>query len=170
MPCASAHEAEPSSSQVTMRLPPGRSEVKTPGSGSAVDINMRMRVGAARRLRVRNVLLQHRASRASAKRNLQGLTAVMGPVTMPAVRENWQEDEQPCQRTGFLFVVVSSSRPARSSLFMKICLSVLYFPLQIAVCIWFLYNILGWSAFIGMAVIMALFPIPSALAGKFPTI
>ena len=33
-------------------------------------------------------------------------------------------------------------------------------------CIWFLYNILGWSAFVGMAVMVALFPIPGTVAGK----
>jgi hypothetical protein len=43
---------------------------------------------------------------------------------------------------------------------------VLYFPGQVAVCIWFLYNILGWSAFVGMVVMIALFPIPGTIAGK----
>jgi hypothetical protein len=33
-------------------------------------------------------------------------------------------------------------------------------------CIWFLYNILGWSTFVGMAVMFALFPIPGTVAGK----
>ena len=33
-------------------------------------------------------------------------------------------------------------------------------------CVWFLYNILGWSAFLGMAVMIALFPIPGVIAGK----
>lgn len=33
-------------------------------------------------------------------------------------------------------------------------------------CIWFLYNILGWSAFVGLAVMIALFPIPGTVAGK----
>jgi uncharacterized membrane protein len=53
-----------------------------------------------------------------------------------------------------------------SFLFTNFSLSVLYFPLQVAVCIWFLYNILGWSAFVGMVVMIALFPIPGVLAGK----
>ena len=43
---------------------------------------------------------------------------------------------------------------------------VLYFPLQVVLCIWFLYNILGWSAFVGMIVMIALFPIPGVIAGK----
>ena len=33
-------------------------------------------------------------------------------------------------------------------------------------CVWFLYNILGWSAFVGMIVMVALFPIPGTVAGK----
>ncbi|KAI9434157.1 hypothetical protein H4582DRAFT_2081171 [Lactarius indigo] len=45
-------------------------------------------------------------------------------------------------------------------------LLVLYFPLQVVICIWFLYNILGWSAFVGMVVMVALFPIPGIVAGK----
>lgn len=44
--------------------------------------------------------------------------------------------------------------------------AVLYFPLQIVFAIWFLYNILGWSAFVGMAVMVALFPIPGVVANK----
>ncbi|KAH8986106.1 hypothetical protein EDB92DRAFT_2054957 [Lactarius akahatsu] len=45
-------------------------------------------------------------------------------------------------------------------------LLVLYFPLQMVVSVWFLYNILGWSAFVGMAFMVALFPIPGTIAGK----
>jgi hypothetical protein len=43
---------------------------------------------------------------------------------------------------------------------------VVYLPLQIALCIWFLYEILGWSAFVGMAAMIALFPIPGVIASK----
>ncbi|KAH9166803.1 hypothetical protein EDB89DRAFT_2075434 [Lactarius sanguifluus] len=43
---------------------------------------------------------------------------------------------------------------------------VLYFPLQVVICVWFLYNILGWSTFVGMAVMVTLFPILGAVAGK----
>jgi hypothetical protein len=43
---------------------------------------------------------------------------------------------------------------------------VLYFPLQVVLCIWFLYNILGWSAFVGMVAMIALFPIPGLIANK----
>jgi hypothetical protein len=44
--------------------------------------------------------------------------------------------------------------------------AVLYLPLQIVVCVWFLYSILGWSAFVGTAAMLALFPIPGVVASK----
>ncbi|KAH9028059.1 ABC transporter type 1, transmembrane domain-containing protein [Lactarius deliciosus] len=45
-------------------------------------------------------------------------------------------------------------------------LLILYFPLQVVICVWFLYNILGWSTFVGMAVMVTLFPILGTVAGK----
>ncbi|KAI0260098.1 P-loop containing nucleoside triphosphate hydrolase protein [Gloeopeniophorella convolvens] len=37
-------------------------------------------------------------------------------------------------------------------------------PLQVTLCAWFIYSILGWSAFVGMAVMVLLFPVPGAVA------
>ncbi|KAI0306147.1 hypothetical protein B0F90DRAFT_1814940 [Multifurca ochricompacta] len=45
-------------------------------------------------------------------------------------------------------------------------LLVLYLPFQVVLCVWFLHNILGWSAFVGMLVMVALFPVPGAIANK----
>ncbi|KAG1716785.1 hypothetical protein ID866_383 [Astraeus odoratus] len=45
-----------------------------------------------------------------------------------------------------------------------------YIPLQIALCIWFLYGILGWSAFVGLAVMIVLFPFPGMVANKIQSI
>ncbi|KAG2123601.1 hypothetical protein DEU56DRAFT_829341 [Suillus clintonianus] len=42
----------------------------------------------------------------------------------------------------------------------------LYMPLQVGMCIWFLYEILGWSAFVGLAVMVLLFPLPGYVAQK----
>ncbi|KAI0248983.1 hypothetical protein BJV78DRAFT_1276336 [Lactifluus subvellereus] len=42
----------------------------------------------------------------------------------------------------------------------------LYLPLQVALCIWFLYDILGWSAFVGMVTMIVLFPVPGVVASK----
>ncbi|PCH35585.1 hypothetical protein WOLCODRAFT_107550 [Wolfiporia cocos MD-104 SS10] len=39
-----------------------------------------------------------------------------------------------------------------------------HLPLQVALCVWFLYTQLGWSAFVGLAVIILLFPIPGTIA------
>jgi hypothetical protein len=61
----------------------------------------------------------------------------------------------------------SSPPPALFFVLMNIYFPlVLYFPLQVVMCIWFLYNILGWSAFVGLGVMIALFPIPGTVAGK----
>ena len=43
---------------------------------------------------------------------------------------------------------------------------VLYVPLQITLCLTFLYQVLGWSAFVGFAVMLALLPIPGYVAAK----
>ncbi|KAF9813950.1 hypothetical protein IEO21_05386 [Rhodonia placenta] len=37
-------------------------------------------------------------------------------------------------------------------------------PVQTLLCIWFLYSVLGWSAFVGMAVIVLLLPVPGSVA------
>ncbi|KAI0068093.1 P-loop containing nucleoside triphosphate hydrolase protein, partial [Artomyces pyxidatus] len=37
---------------------------------------------------------------------------------------------------------------------------VLFVPFQIAICIWLLYRFLGWSAFVGLATMIALSPVP----------
>ncbi|KAF8058246.1 hypothetical protein FPV67DRAFT_1565726 [Lyophyllum atratum] len=43
-------------------------------------------------------------------------------------------------------------------------LVLLYIPLQVTLCIVFLYLLLGWSAFVGLAAILLLFPIPGYVA------
>ncbi|KAG0697813.1 hypothetical protein DFH29DRAFT_984146 [Suillus ampliporus] len=45
-------------------------------------------------------------------------------------------------------------------------LLVVYTPIQVGMCIWFLYEILGWSAFVGLAVMITLFPLPGFIAQK----
>jgi hypothetical protein len=39
-------------------------------------------------------------------------------------------------------------------------------PLQIILCIVFLYKVLGWSAVVGMAVMVSLYPLPGWIASK----
>ncbi|KAG1889339.1 hypothetical protein F4604DRAFT_1711826 [Suillus subluteus] len=43
---------------------------------------------------------------------------------------------------------------------------VLYMPLQVGTCMWFLYEILGWSAFAGLTVMIVLFPLPGYVAQR----
>ena len=38
-------------------------------------------------------------------------------------------------------------------------------PAQVALGTWFLYTMLGWSVFVGMAVMVALAPVPAKFAG-----
>jgi len=45
-----------------------------------------------------------------------------------------------------------------------IFLTVVYFPLMVSCSIWILHSILGWCAFVGLAVMIILFPIPGYVA------
>ncbi|KAJ6508901.1 multidrug resistance-associated ABC transporter [Mycena sanguinolenta] len=47
---------------------------------------------------------------------------------------------------------------------MELWIRVMLFPLQVTLAIWFLYLILGWSSFVGLAVILITLPLPSYLA------
>ncbi|EMD41558.1 hypothetical protein CERSUDRAFT_128415 [Gelatoporia subvermispora B] len=47
---------------------------------------------------------------------------------------------------------------------------ILYLPVQSGLCIWFLYTVLGWSAFVGMAVMISLFPVPGLFARFIQTV
>jgi hypothetical protein len=41
---------------------------------------------------------------------------------------------------------------------------VVFVPVQAGLSIWFLYFILGWSAFVGLAIMVLLFPLPGYVA------
>lgn len=43
---------------------------------------------------------------------------------------------------------------------------VLYVPMQMVLCLVFLYNLLGWSTFVGFGVMLALLPVPGWVAKK----
>lgn len=45
-----------------------------------------------------------------------------------------------------------------------------YVPLQLVLCTWFLYHILDWSAFVGLAVMVLLFPLPGMVAKKIQSV
>ncbi|CAL1696193.1 unnamed protein product [Somion occarium] len=44
--------------------------------------------------------------------------------------------------------------------------TVLYIPFQMCLCAWFLYVILGWSAWVGMGATLLLFPFPGFIASR----
>ncbi|KAK7048260.1 P-loop containing nucleoside triphosphate hydrolase protein [Favolaschia claudopus] len=47
---------------------------------------------------------------------------------------------------------------------LEIWITVVFFPLQVTLAIWFLYAILGWSSLVGLAVILITLPIPLYLS------
>ncbi|KAJ7175766.1 multidrug resistance-associated ABC transporter [Mycena filopes] len=49
---------------------------------------------------------------------------------------------------------------------MEVWISMLLAPIQISLAIWFLYLILGWSSFVGLAVILTTLPLPSFVVKK----
>ncbi|KAH7904637.1 hypothetical protein BJ138DRAFT_1130879 [Hygrophoropsis aurantiaca] len=51
--------------------------------------------------------------------------------------------------------------------FLVLCI---YAPLQISLSLWILYGILGWSALVGLATMVVLFPIPGYVARMFQTV
>ncbi|KAF8917347.1 P-loop containing nucleoside triphosphate hydrolase protein [Mucidula mucida] len=49
-------------------------------------------------------------------------------------------------------------------------LIVAYVPIQISLCILFLYTLLGWSAFVGLAILIVMLPIPGRIAKRTHTV
>ncbi|PBK67602.1 P-loop containing nucleoside triphosphate hydrolase protein [Armillaria solidipes] len=47
---------------------------------------------------------------------------------------------------------------------------IIYSPLELVFCIWFLYVVLGWSSFAGLAVIVITAPLPGYLAKRIQTV
>ncbi|KAJ7123761.1 P-loop containing nucleoside triphosphate hydrolase protein [Mycena epipterygia] len=52
----------------------------------------------------------------------------------------------------------------------SLLLSLVYMPLQLILSVWFQYAILGWSAFVGMATIFAMLPIPGYVGKWIQTV
>jgi len=53
---------------------------------------------------------------------------------------------------------------------MVILSTVVYIPLQIGLSIWFLYTVLGWSAFVGLFIMVILFPVPGYFATRIQSV
>ncbi|KAH9028060.1 hypothetical protein EDB83DRAFT_1910199 [Lactarius deliciosus] len=153
-------KAETSSSPASTpdATPDARSEASTPDSGSVVEINIVSEEVGGSSEETRSEQSTITASSMKGKRKEAAPGSDSG-------KEDSDEPGDSSNLVGKMNNLVSTDLEnlvdGRDFL-----LLVLYFPLQIVVSVWFLYNILGWSAFVGMAVMVALFPIPGTVAGK----
>ena len=172
-------KAETSSSPAATpaATPEGRSEATTPDSGSAIEINI-VSEGAGRG----SEGAQSEQSTTLAS-SLQGKRKGEAPRS-DSGKEDGDEPGGSSNLVGMMNNLVSTdlenlvdgrdflplsllSSPPPGIIFVNDNFPlVLYFPLQVVLCVWFLYSILGWSAFVGMIVMIALFPIPGVIAGK----
>jgi hypothetical protein len=64
----------------------------------------------------------------------------------------------------FLFICEYTLRYTEDTSYLLIFLTVVYVPLTVSCSVWFLHSILGWSAFVGLAIMVILFPIPGYVA------
>ncbi|KAH9019330.1 hypothetical protein EDB83DRAFT_2508434 [Lactarius deliciosus] len=153
-------KAETSSSPASTpdATPDARSEASTPDSGSVVEINIVSEEVGGSSEETRSEQSTIAASSMKGKRKDAAPGSDSG-------KEDGDEPGDSSNLVGKMNNLVSTDLEnlvdGRDFL-----LLVLYFPLQIVVSVWFLYKILGWSAFVGMAVMVALFPIPGTIAGK----
>ncbi|KAH9166021.1 hypothetical protein EDB89DRAFT_2115943 [Lactarius sanguifluus] len=153
-------KAETSSSPASTPdvTPDVRSEASTPDSGSVVEINIASEEAGGSSEETQSEQSTITASSIKSKRKEVAAGSDSG-------KEDGEEPGDSSNLVGKMNNLVSTDLEnlveGRDFL-----LLVLYFPLQIVVSVWFLYNILGWSAFVGMAVMVALFPIPGTVAGK----
>ncbi|KAH9166801.1 hypothetical protein EDB89DRAFT_2245991 [Lactarius sanguifluus] len=153
-------KAETSSSpaatpDVTPEVP---SEATTPDSGSVVEINVMSEEAGGSSEETRSEQSAITASSIKGKRKEDATGSGSG-------REDGDEPGDSRNLVGRMNNLVSTDLENLVE-GRDLLLLVLYFPLQVVTYIWFLYNILGWSAFVGMAVMVTLFPIPGTVAGK----
>ncbi|KAH8986098.1 hypothetical protein EDB92DRAFT_1818411 [Lactarius akahatsu] len=157
------------------------SEDTTPDSGSVVEINIVSEDAGGSGKETRSEQSTIAASSSKGERKAEasgsdrdeagGLSNLVGKMNnlVSTDLENIVDGRD------FLLLSLSSSLlpdlfPAGSSMLTTTFSLVLYIPLQMVICVWFLYSILGWSAFAGMAVMVLLFPIPGTVAGKIQKI
>ncbi|KAI9434147.1 hypothetical protein H4582DRAFT_2112597 [Lactarius indigo] len=157
-------KAETSSSPAATpdATPEARSEATTPDSGSVVEINIISEQAGGSGEETRSEQSTTAASSVKSTRKEESPGSDSG-------REDGDEPGSSRNLVGKMNNLVSADLEniveGRDFL-----LLVLYIPLQIVICVWFLYNILGWSAFAGMVMMIALFPIPGTVAGKIQKI
>ena len=156
-----------------------RSEATTPGSGSAVDISVVSEDAGRGRQENPSEQSTSTTTGTNGKRKEEAPRSDSGmdgneecaSNNLVGKMNNLVSTDLENLVTGrdILLLCLSSlplRHPALPSLLTFIFSIVIYFPLQVATCVWFLYRILGWSAFIGVATMVALFPIPGVVADK----
>ncbi|KAI9444465.1 P-loop containing nucleoside triphosphate hydrolase protein [Lactarius indigo] len=153
-------KAETSSSPAATpdATPEARSEATTPDSGSVVEINITSGQAGGSGEETRSGQSTIAASSMKSKRKEESPGS-------DSIREGGNEPGDSSNLVGKMNNLVSTDLENIVE-GRDILLLVLYFPLQVVICIWFLYNILGWSAIVGMVVMVALSPIPGTVAGK----
>ncbi|KAH9019338.1 hypothetical protein EDB83DRAFT_2508436 [Lactarius deliciosus] len=149
-------ETSPSPEATPISTPEGCSEATTPDSGSVVDIN----------------IVSEEAGESGETQSEQwtiAASSVKGERKEEASGSDSDNAGGSSNLVGKMNNLVSTDLEnivdGRDFL-----LLILYIPLQMVICVWFLYSILGWSVFAGMAVMVALFPIPGTVAGKIQKI
>ncbi|KAG9028739.1 hypothetical protein FS837_003797, partial [Tulasnella sp. UAMH 9824] len=95
----------------------------------------------------------------------KGKAPTVVPSEAPSPAETKKDDSSPKDKnlvgkiTNMVSVDLGNIVEARDFLFV-----IWYVPLQIALSTWFLHKILGWAAFVGLAVVVGTIPIPGYLA------
>ncbi|KAI9444468.1 hypothetical protein H4582DRAFT_1805817 [Lactarius indigo] len=149
-------KAETSSSPAATpdATPDTRSEASTPDSGSVVEIN----------------IVSEEAGGSSEEQSTTTASSMKGKQkeVAPGSDSGKSDSDEPGESSNLVGKMNNLVSTDLENLVdgRDFLLLVLYFPLQIVVSVWFLYNILGWSAFVGMAVMVVFFPIPGTVASK----
>ncbi|KAH9166806.1 hypothetical protein EDB89DRAFT_2115743 [Lactarius sanguifluus] len=150
-------ETSPSPEATPIATPEVGSEAMTPDSGSVVEINIVSEGAGGSGEEIRS------------EQSTIAASSVKGERKEEAPGSDSDEAGGPSNLVGKMNNLVSTDLEnivdGRDFL-----LPILYIPLQMVICVWFLYSILGWSVFAGMAVMVTLFPIPGTVAGKIQKI
>ncbi|KAH9166017.1 hypothetical protein EDB89DRAFT_2076263 [Lactarius sanguifluus] len=174
-------ETSPSPEATPIATPEVGSEAMTPDGGSVVEINIVSEEagGSGEEIRSEQSTIAASSVKGEQKEEAPGSDSdeAGGPSNLVGKMNNLVSTdlENIVDGRDFLLPSLSPSLlpylfPAGSSSLTKTFSLVLYIPLQMVICVWFLYSILGWSVFAGMAVMVTLFPIPGTVAGKIQKI
>jgi hypothetical protein len=170
-------KAETSAGTTPVATPQGRSEVTTPDSASIGEVNVNFESAggsgeSGQSTTSSSIKGKQREETPSATSSNGGHEEPGKSSNLVGKMNNLISTDLENLIEGRDFPLLGSSLPHLFCIHSSImCFHpVLYFPLQVALCVWFLYDILGWSAFVGMAAMIVLFPIPGVIANKIQKI